>query len=159
MRHVEASVIIKAPADRVYAILADFHDGHRRILPPGYFQSLQVEEGGVGAGTVINYQMRVLGQTRTNRARVTEPEPGRVLVETDLRSGTVTTFTVRPLDDGRRSYVTIATEVKAQRGVARWLEGLLTPVLLRPIYAQELALLRDLAEAPDAAAQAPRTGG
>jgi len=43
-----------------------------------------VEEGGIGAGTVIRFQMRILGRLRTFHAAITEPEPGGVLVETDL---------------------------------------------------------------------------
>ena len=56
-----------------------------------------MEQGGIGAGTVIRFQMSALGQKRTLRAEITEPEPGRVLVETYLDSnGAVTTFTVDP---------------------------------------------------------------
>ena len=65
---------------------------------------------GVGAGTVIRVDMRVLGRPQTFRAVVTEPEPGRVLVETN-DNGYVTTFTVEPRAEGQHAYVTIATEM------------------------------------------------
>jgi hypothetical protein len=105
-RHrVSASAVVRAPAGRVYAILADYRHGHPRIVPRPPFGPLEVEQGGTGAGTVVRFQMRLLGRTRTFRAAVTEPEPGRVLVETDLGRGAVTTFTVDPCGEGQGARV------------------------------------------------------
>ena len=93
---VSASATIPARRERVYSLIADYNDGHPRILPK-QFMSLVVEQGGVGAGTIIRFQMRVFGKKQTFRAAITEPERGRVLVETDLdTNGAVTTFTVNP---------------------------------------------------------------
>src|SRR6476659_6721192 len=79
-RHtVSASAVIPARRERIYSLISNYKDGHQRILPK-QFTSLQVEEGGVGAGTVIRFQMSLLGRKQTFRAAVTEPEPGRVLV-------------------------------------------------------------------------------
>ena len=139
---VEASAIIKAPARQVYTVIADYHNGHPHILPAPYFSDLRVEQGGIGAGTVIGFQMRVLGKTRTFRAAITEPEPGRVLVETNLPSGAITTFTVDPRFGGQHVQVTIATELAASNG----LEGFVTKMLLHRVYAQELKLLAAYAE-------------
>ena len=139
---VAASAIIKVPAQQVYAMLADYHNGHPHILPSQYFSDLQVEQGGIGAGTVIGFQMRVLGGTQTFRAAIMEPEPGRVLVETNLPSGAITTFTVDPRLGGQHAQVTIATEL----AVSNWLEGLVTKMLLHRIYVQELKLLAAYAE-------------
>src|SRR5262249_14871310 len=102
-RHqVSAEAVVDAPAGRAYAVIADYRDGHPHILPRPPFVSLDVEQGGTGAGTVIRFQMRVFGRVRTFRAAITEPEPGRVLAETDLDTGTLTTFTVVPVEDGRK---------------------------------------------------------
>lgn len=89
--------------------------------------------------------MRVLGQARTFRAKVSEPEPGWVLAETipDER-GLVTTCTVEPLDDGRRSRAAIAT-VWTSRGLRAIMERLLAPRMLRRIYAEELQNLARVA--------------
>src|SRR5688500_9099663 len=92
-QQVSASALMHAPPQAVYAIIADYHHGHPQILPKPPFVSLAVEQGGTGAGTVIRVHMRVLGQLHMVRAVVTEPEPGRVLVETN-DNGSVTTFTV-----------------------------------------------------------------
>jgi len=139
---ITASAVIRVPAQQVYTILADYHKGHPHILPSQYFSGLHVEQGGIGAGTVIGFQMRVLGKTQTFRAAITEPEPGRVLMETNLPAGAVTTFTVDPRFGGQHVQVTIATELAVSNG----LEGLVTKMLLHRVYAQELKLLAAYAE-------------
>jgi hypothetical protein len=138
--------IINAPAEQLYGIIADYREGHPRILPEAYFQRLEVEEGGVGAGTVIRFEMKLMGSTRHFRAAITEPKPGRVLVETDLDTGGVTTFTVEPLEQDAKARVTITTELKGRGGILGKLEGFVSRLLLLPIYKQELALLASVAE-------------
>ena len=138
----ERAIIPAAPA-QVYATIADYHKGHPAILPKPWFRDLIVEQGGVGAGTVIRFTMRVLGTTHTLRAKITEPVPGRVLVETN-DTGSVTTFTVTPVSGNAASEVEIMTEVPVRRGIAGALEGLVTKAVLRRIYPRELALLATL---------------
>ena len=87
----------------VYGIIADYRDAHPKILPKPPFVSLIVEQGGIGAGTIVRVQMKVMGKLQTFRTVVTEPEPGRVLVETN-DTGYITTFTVEPIDDGKNSF-------------------------------------------------------
>lgn len=138
---LSASALIPSPAAKVYGIIADYRDGHPHILPKPYFVSLAVEQGGVGAGTVIRFQMKLMGRVQDFQARITEPEPGRVLVETDTKTGAVTTFTVEPRDDGQHAYVTIATETQVPDSLAGKVQGWLTTQLLRPIYVKELEQL------------------
>ena len=142
---VTAAALIPAPPQQVYAIIADYRDGHPQILPKPHFVSLEVEEGGVGTGTVIRFQMRLMGRLQTFRATVAEPEPGRVLVETDTQTGATTTFTVEPRDDGRQAAVTIATTTPVREGFLGRVEAWMTTRLLRPIYVKELAQLADVA--------------
>jgi len=52
---IGAAARVNAPAQRVYDMIADYRNGHPRIIPPKYFTSLDVEEGGVGDGTVIRW--------------------------------------------------------------------------------------------------------
>jgi uncharacterized membrane protein len=139
---VEARVTkrINAPADRIYGIVADYHNGHPRILPP-QLRNLVVEHGGIGAGTVFRCEMRAFGATRTFRATVTEPKPGRVLVETLDDNRTVTTFIVEPVDDGRAADVTISTRTTTRPGLLGLAERMLTSRFLVSVYEQELALL------------------
>src|SRR5882724_9375992 len=143
-----ASSIIEAPAELVYQTLADYHHGHFSILPKPYFLSLEVEQGGFGAGTIINFQTRVLGETQSFRAAITEPEPGRVLVETNLGEvGGVTTFIVEPLSESNRTEVTITTESATRRGgVLGSVERRLTKMILQRIYKAELKQLAQVCE-------------
>lgn len=86
--------------------------------------------------------MRVFGRTQSFRAAVTEPEPGRILVETDLDSnGAITTFTVNPGPAPGTSDVTITTELPVRSGLPGMLQRRLTTRFLRPLYVKELALL------------------
>lgn len=137
-----ASAEIDAPAETVYGVFADYRVGHPGILPKKHFSGWEVESGGQGAGTVVRFRMRVLGATRLARAVVTEPEPGRVLVESYPADDVVTTFTVDPLPGGR-SRVTIVSDIPRRRGIAGWIEGMLVPRALRPIFAEELRLLAE----------------
>ena len=137
---VKASAKVDAPSEVVYGIIADYRKGHPQILPRQYFEWLEVEQGGRGEGTVIRFQMRVLGQTRVLRAAVTEPELGRVLVETDTGGdGPVTTFTVEPEESGCE--VTISTELTSSGGLTGFAERFVLRRLLRRIYARELEQL------------------
>lgn len=137
--HVAAERVVSAPAARVYRILADY-EHHRQILPPA-FSDLTIERGGVGAGTVVSFNVRAAGVTQRHRDTVAEPEPGRVLTESN-EQGKVTTFTVTPVDspESDRALVRIETRYPA-RGLKGLVEGLLAPRLLRGILRDELELL------------------
>src|SRR3954469_19904465 len=126
---LRAAGLIPARRERVYNIIANYREGHPRILPK-QFSNLVVEQGGVGAGTVIRFQMGVLGRKQTFRAAITEPEPGRVLVETYLDgNGAVTTFTVNPGSAPADSQVTISTEIPVRAGFLGKIERTLTTLL------------------------------
>jgi hypothetical protein len=138
--------MIKAPAEQVYKIIADYRNTHLHILPKAYFLSLDVEKGGYGTGTIINFSMRILGRVQDFRSLITEPQPGRLLVETDIRSETPTSFEVMPVDESSLTRVTISTELRGRN----WVEAQLAKPMLQRIYRQELELLARLAENPDA---------
>ena len=133
---VAASSIIDARPEIVYAIIADYRNGHPRILPHEYFKKLEVEEGGVGAGTRTRFEMRVLGTTKSFHHVVSEPQPGRVLVESDVDGNSATTFTVVPHGGGTE--ITIETEFQTRGGILGALERFLTAMMMRRIYAKEL---------------------
>ncbi len=142
---ITASRLIDAPAKRIYNILADYQHGHLLILPKPYFVSLQVEQGGLGAGTIVKFQMKVLGRVQDFRAIVSEPEPDRVLVETKDGTGVVTKFIVDPRNSGKSAYVTIITAIPVRDGWAGRVEGWMTKQLLYPIYVKELEQLAQVA--------------
>src|SRR5262245_12972756 len=142
---VSATARINAPPERLYRLIADYHHGHPRILPP-QLRNLIVEQGGSGAGTVFTCEMRAFGTTRKFRAAVTEPHPGRVLVETLDDGKTVTTFTVEPADDGRAADVTINTRTMPRSGILGIVERILSSWLLKSVYRRELDLLKQTVE-------------
>lgn len=137
-----ATKIINAPAKDIYRIIADYHTMHYFILPKQYFLSLDVEEGGFGHGTIINFEMRIMGKTQSFRSLVTEPQPGRLLVETDIRSETPTSFHVNSIGNEEQTRVSISTELKGRNGV----EALAAKVMLQKVYRDELDLLAKVAE-------------
>jgi hypothetical protein len=136
--HLSESTIIAAPAERAYAILADYRVGHPGILPQPPFHSYELEAGGQGAGTIIRFKMTVLGRTENFRGVVTEPEPGRVLVESYADTKTVTTFTVEPHTDGRQCRVTFSTDMETRDGIFGIVERFFTIRFLKRTYRREL---------------------
>lgn len=148
-RHtISASAMIPARRERIYSLLANYNDGHPRILPKE-FSSVVVEQGGIGAGTVIRFEMSFLGTKKPFRAEITEPEPGRVLVETYLdNNGAITTFTIDPDSAPADSRVTISTELPVRAGFMGKIERVLSTLLLRAIYKKELENLARVATGP-----------
>ena len=108
---------------------------HAHFLPPA-FSDFQVESGGVGAGTITTFKLTAGGRTRQLRMQVAEPEPGRVLTESDTMSSSVTTWTVTP--EGSDCQVQISTTWQGAGGVGGLFERLFAPRVLRRIYADEL---------------------
>src|SRR5882724_4680886 len=158
MRVVQVSsrALISAPPQAVYSLIADYRGGHPRMLPRRYFPRLEVERGGSGAGTIIRFEVRLFGTTRRVRAEVSEPKPGAELAETDLTTGARTTFIVASRAGGRESEVTIKTEWESS-GLRGWLEQLMTPPMLRRIYAEQLTQLGALFAPGSSAAPEGRT--
>jgi uncharacterized protein YndB with AHSA1/START domain len=139
MAKVEASAerTIDAPAGQVYGYLADMHQ-HQRFLPPA-FSDFKVEEGGVGAGTVTSFAVTAGGRTRNYRMRISEPEPGRTLVESDANSSLVNTFNVEP--QGDKSLVRISTSWDGAGGIGGFFERTFAPKALHRMYLDELERL------------------
>src|SRR5947209_7837439 len=121
---VKAAAVLDARPEEVYATIADYHHGHPNILPKETLYDLQVEQGGYGAGTVIRFKTKALGVVQSFHQRVSEPEPGRVLVEQDIDSAqnVRTTFTVNPVENGQRSHVEIATTMNTSPGFQGFME-------------------------------------
>ena len=147
--HVSAERTIEAPASDVYRYVADMREHHPHFLPEA-FSDFTVETGGVGAGTVARFKLEAGGRTREYRMQVAEPEPGRVLTESDTESSLVTTFTIEP--DGEQSQVRIATTWEGAGGVGGFFERTFAPRVLRRLYDDELERL-------DAYARARRGSG
>lgn len=147
----EASAVIPARPDVVYGVLSDYMEGHQAILPRQFFKEMKVIEGGHGAGTVIEVHTEVYGSKQVFNMTVSEPEPGRVLQESDPAIGITTTFTVDPAEGGTRSKVTIAVHGKTSGGIRGLLEKIMNPPIMRRMFKTELRLIADYAQQAQAA--------
>ena len=132
---------IDAPADEVYSYLADMHQ-HQQFLPPA-FSDFRVEQGGVGVGTVTSFKITAGGRTRPYRMEITEPAPGRTLVESDTGSSLVTTYNVTP--QGDKSRVSINTSWDGASGIGGFFERTFAPRALRTLYLDALERLNTYA--------------
>ena len=135
---VSAERTVAAPAGAVYGYIADMREHHPHFLPSA-FADFQVEAGGVGEGTITRFTVTAGGRTRHYRMKVAEPEPGRVLTESDANSSLVTTTTVTP--QGSMSLVRISTAWEGAGGMGGFFERLFAPRVMRGIYADQLERL------------------
>jgi uncharacterized protein YndB with AHSA1/START domain len=135
---ISAEGTVAAPAETVYRYIADMREHHPHFLPPA-FSDFRVESGGVGAGTVTRFKVTAGGRTREYQMKVAEPEPGRILTESDAGSSAVTTTTVTP--QGEASLVQISTAWDGAGGIGGFFERTFAPRVMRAIYADELKRL------------------
>ncbi len=133
-----AERLIDARPAAVYAVLADYTTHHPRIMPASLFSNLEVEVGGVGAGTVFHINLRLLGRRQRLHMQVAEPVPGRVLTETNIDTGIVTEFTVDSGEDQSCTRARILSEWETDGGVRGLVDRLVTPPLMKRVFAQQL---------------------
>jgi hypothetical protein len=131
--HVAAERVVPASSEVAYGYLADMHE-HERFLPPA-FSKFSIEQGGVGAGSVITFTVTAGGRSRPYRMTVSEPVSG-TLVETDANSSLVTTFTV--VARGQDALVSIATTWQGAGGVGGFFERRFAPKVMKKLYEDEL---------------------
>ena len=145
---VKATAVLDARPEDVYATIADYRHGHPDILPKESLYDLQVEQGGHGAGTIIRFKLKALGVEQSFYQRISEPEPGRVLVEQDIDSAqnVMTTFTVDPEEHEQKSHVEIATTMNASPGFKGLVERIIVPIINPQIYRKDLKLLEAVAQ-------------
>jgi hypothetical protein len=144
-----AERLIGAPPAAVYVVLADYTTQHPRIMPASLFSNLEVESGGVGAGTVFHITLRMLGRRQRLHMQVAEPEPGQVLTETNLDTGVVTEFSVAPQDGGSRTLARISSDWETASGLRGLVDRLVTPRLMGRIFAKQLRQLDQYVRSSD----------
>jgi hypothetical protein len=139
-----AEHVVRAPADRVRAALADYEGARRRAMP-GQFSDYRVESGGTGAGTRVHWRFAATSKrVRDQLVEVTEPDADTV-VERDVNSSMVTTWTVRPADAGVTT-VRVRTTWNGAGGIGGFFERTFAPKGLRRVYGELLTRLeRELA--------------
>lgn len=146
---VSESAIIHASSDVVYRILADYHEGHQAIIPRKYLKEVTVTQGGFGAGTEFELISNIMGRTYHNTMRVTEPEIGHVLIESDTKSDMASVFTLEPLRD-EMTRVTISSKFPKSPGLKGWIEERTIPSIFMKVYREELNNLNNYAKTKSA---------
>jgi hypothetical protein len=146
MSEVVAAVehVVRAPAERVKAALADYEGARRRAMPE-QFSDYRVESGGTGAGTRVHWRFAATAKrVRDQLVEVAEPDVGS-LVEGDANSSMVTTWTVRPVDSGV-STVRVRTTWNGAGGIGGFFERTFAPKGLQRVHTDLLTRLeRELA--------------
>jgi hypothetical protein len=137
MGHVEAhaEITIDARPGAVYEVLADYTTHHPEIMPSSLFSKLEVESGGMGAGTVFHITLHIAGQKKRLHMRVSEPDPGHVLTETNLDTGVVTEFAVT---GDSPTLARISSTWETSGGLRGLVDRTMTPLLMRWIFGKQL---------------------
>lgn len=138
--YAESERVIKAIPKEVYSTLIDFHHKRPSILTPN-FVDYTVEKGGIGEGTVVRYRLQAAGRERPYRMRIAEPIKGKLLIERDINSSLITTWTLTPLHGGQQTKVRLASEWEGSSGTGGFFERIFAPLGLRRIYARILSQL------------------
>lgn len=147
MINVSLSRVINAPSSVIYNVLRDYQEGHKHILPSPYFKSWQVIKGGLGEGTEVLFTIDVYGQQTHYHHIISEPEPGRIICESDQYTPQYSTFTLDPI--GRnKTCVTIFSAMPVSRGIKGLMERLFQPTIVRAIFRKELQNIADYVEQP-----------
>lgn len=124
---------VHAAPHQILAFLRDYLAASVDDQPKGYFKDIEVEEGGVGGGTVYHATIALHGIILNRLVAVSEPERN-VLVETDIYTGMRTTFSVRA--GIGCSWLRISTELPDEPVNA----PLPSPALVRSINVAELMM-------------------
>ena len=130
-----------AAPEAVFAALADYAGVRPKILAPE-FTDFEVLDGGVGAGTRIGYNLHATKKrVRAVEAVVTEPTPGRQLLEADSKSSLLVLWDVVAAAGGG-SRVTVRVNWQGAGGIGGFFERRFAPAGIRRIYTAELARLQ-----------------
>lgn len=141
MSRVRATTRRRLPgtAEQAYAALADYRVARPALLP-AEFSRYEVLAGGTGADTTVGWTLQAT-RTRTRAClfTVTEPYPGRRLVETDTNSSMMVAWTVHSTEGGCE--VVVVASWRGAGGVGGIFERIFAPKGLNRIHDRVLAAL------------------
>jgi polyketide cyclase/dehydrase/lipid transport protein len=133
---VEVERTLDAPMERVWALLRDYRVARPRVLTE-HFSDYVVQERGEGAGTVIEYRLRVGRHQGRHVIAVQEPVAGRMLRERDRSSALVCTWTLTPGGEGERTVLRLAVALRDPQ-ISGWLTRMRVRRAVRRLCAQLL---------------------
>ena len=134
-----AERMVRAPAERTVAALADY-EGMRPRIVTEKFRDYRVETGGDGAGTRVSWRFAATKSRVREQVMVVTQPTENTLVESDANSSLVTTWTVHPTDAGL-STVRVRTSWQGAAGIGGFFERTFAPKGLRRVYDQMLERL------------------
>ena len=137
--HVQAEQTVNASPEEVYAFLKDYTK-RPQILTENYL-NYKVEEGGIGAGTVVTYRLHAANRERGYRIQVSDPGTGKTLQESDAGSSLVTTWTMTPEAGSQKTRVQVTSDWEGGKGVGGFFEKTFAPLGLKRIYTEILGKL------------------
>ncbi len=138
--YVQSEYVIPATPEVVYASLIDFQNTRPSILTSN-FVDYTVEQGGMGEGTIIRYDLKAAGRKRPYRMHIAETLEGEVLTERDSNSSLITMWTLTPVDDGQQTHVSLTSEWEGGSGIGGFFERTFAPLGLQRIYNKMLTRL------------------
>ena len=130
--NVEESLLVGAPPDVVYRVLAD-PTHHARILPEAYTNYAPEDDA------VISFSLKIGSIKRDFKVQTEQTEPNKLFREIDLQTNILTEFRLVPHEQG--TVVTIATHYKTDRSISGFMESLFAPTFRRQLYKEELVKL------------------
>ncbi|AEF38680.1 SRPBCC family protein [Hoyosella subflava] len=133
-----SSITIAAPVDTVFSALADYETVRPRILS-GHYRDYRVLEGGHGEGTIAQWILQATSK-RSRDIKAAVSIDGTTIIERDVNSSLVTTWSVAPSASG--SEVTTRTEWNGAGGIGGFFEKTFAPLGLKKIQAEVLANLK-----------------
>ncbi|MFS3127612.1 SRPBCC family protein [Nocardioides sp. Bht2] len=132
-----AEATIAAAPEQVLAALADYATVRPTILTRHY-TDYAVQEGGVGAGTVVAWKLHAT-EKRTRDVVADVLTTSTSVTESDRNSSMVTTYQVTPSGTGSR--VDVTTTWTGASGIGGFFERTFAPKGLRAIHEELLSNL------------------
>jgi hypothetical protein len=142
---VEREADIAAPADKIRAVLVDFHQWQHWSPWEGLDPAMERSYSGPSSGVGTVYEWRGNRKVGAGRMEITGDEPEEVVValefERPWKSKNTTTFTLRPTGDGTR----VTWSMVGQKTLGTKVMGLFTSMdkLVGKDFEKGLARLRD----------------
>lgn len=137
-----STVQIAAPAEAVFAAVADYQTVRPAILPANY-RDYRVEQGGQGAGTVVGWTLQAT-EKRKRDVLADVSVDGTTVTEKDRNSSMVTTYTVTA--SGAGATVETTTSWQGAGGIGGFFEKTFAPKGLGRIQAALLGNLKSRLE-------------
>lgn len=115
MASYQATVSSKLPAERAFALMADFANAEQ--WDPATLRSRQTNDIPVGLGARFELEMKIFGRENAIEYEIVEFDAPRLVVLRGENSGSVSVDTITVEPDGEGSAITYHAEVTMKGGL------------------------------------------